>query len=147
MRRRWYLVLLAAAPPLILLCFLLPGTRLGGWFPVPWAQLLSAVLVLLLPVAMCALGAARGGELGPLRVPLWTLAVLLQVSMAAMVWLSDRPEVTVVGLPASMVVMLLGLGLGPLLLTCWAYAAVFDSFTLTEDDLRHLRALTPETEG
>ncbi len=146
MMRRWSLVLLAVAPPLILLCFLLPGSHLGAWFPLAWAQLLSAVLVLLLPVAMCVLGAARDGELGPLRMPLWTLAVLLQLSMLAMVWLSGRPDVTVAGLPAAMVVMLLGLGLGPLLLTCWAYAAAFDGFTLTEDDLRRLRTLTPEQE-
>ena len=130
--KRTALLVLGVGSPLLLVAFLIGGGV---------AEWLFAVLGLLFPVALIALAF-------PSRKGVWILvglALLLAGSGAGLLWLESGapvagPGARVVGLPPATWLMLLGLGLAPLVFTCWAYAATFDALGPTEERLRRLSA-------
>jgi len=132
MVKRLALLATAAASPLVLISFFLPGVA---------GELTFAVLAVALPVTLIAVGAARGGRLGPLAAPLLVLLVLLESSVLAM--LALRGRVTdlpwILGLPLPAAIQLYVMWLLPLGLVALVYALTFDRFTLTEADLDRLR--------
>lgn len=141
MARRAALVFLAAAPPLMLLCL--------AWEH-PAADALFTLLAAAFPVALISLGAARGGRLEPLKVPLAVLLALLVGSSLALLLLRGRVETApwVAGLPLAAAVQLGGLFLAPLLLVALAYALTFDRFGgVSAEQLERLRSLRRGREG
>jgi hypothetical protein len=132
MAKRAALIFVAASSPLILLSFLLPG---------PVGPLAFAVGAVAFPVALIAVGAARGGRLGPLVVPLLALLLLLEGSVLGM--LALRGQVLgapwLGGLPLPAAIQIYVMWLLPLGLVALAYALTFDRFSLTDTDLRRLR--------
>ena len=132
------LLVLGAGSPLLLVTFLTGGGL---------AESLFSVLGLLFPVALIALAfPPRRG-----RWILVGLTLLLAGSGASLLLLESAatvagPAARVLGLPPATWLMLLGLGLAPLVFTCWAYAATFDSLGPTEEQLRRLAAFRPPFE-
>lgn len=120
----------------MLLCFWLGG-RVG--------EVVFAVLAAGFPVALAIIGASRRGRLGPLGVPLLLLLFILEGCVVGMLALGGRLDELpwVGGLPLAAAVQLYGMWLLPLPLVALAYALTFDSFTLTEDDLKRLRRTRP----
>lgn len=120
MAKRTALAALAIGSPLLLLSLLLGG-KVGEW--------LFALTSVAFPVLLIAAGASRAGRLGRVAIALVALGVLLEAATIAILLLSGRPvsERTVLGLPPSTALMLLGMGLLPLILVSWAYAATFDA--------------------
>lgn len=129
---RTILAFLAAASPLILVSFVFGG---------PLLEVVYAVLAVLFPVALIALGAQRGGRLGPLAGPLASLAAILVACVVAMLLLrgrvADGPWLG--GLPLATAVQVYGVFLLPLGLVSFAYAWTFDRFGLRQSDLDELR--------
>jgi len=125
------LLFLTVASPLAVALF---------WLPVPAAGEGFALLAVAYPIALIAVGASREGRLGPLVWPLAALTVILEGSVAAMLWwrgqVADGPWVG--GLPISAAILIYGLFLAPLLLVGLSYALTFSGFTLREDDLEAL---------
>lgn len=127
------------------LAFLAAGScvlLLGAVWPHPATEVASLVTVAAFPVALMALGASRKGALGPLRLPLGVLLVLLEAGMLAMLSLrgSVAEAVWLGGLPLATAIQLYGIGLLPLPLVCLAYALSFDSFGLSRRELEDLRS-------
>lgn len=137
MSKRIALVFLTLASPIVLACFFIDH-HLSYW--------VFALVSMSFPIALMALGGQRQGRLGPLRFPLAALWLLLVGSVVAMILLtgSDKQVGFLGGFPLSTAVMLGVLWLAPLVLVGWAYAATFDSFTLTEQDLRRYEELRRE---
>lgn len=139
--RRLSQAILAGGSALLVLFFVC-GDPSGGW--------LTAVLVAALPLALIALGLAGGRgrpPQGSLRL-LVGLALLLVGGLVATLLLA-RPAVSgsrvwFGGLPASTAVLVYGVGLAALVLTSWAYAALFPRSGLQREDLERLRALSRE---
>lgn len=122
MARRFALVLLALAA---LAC--LTGS--------PWLLAFGGAAF---PVALIALGAARGGRLGPLRIPLLMVGLVLSGVLAALLLLPNGgPDAG--PLPLGTVLLLFVLVPVPFLVLTWVYVATFDSWFLREDDLKRLR--------
>jgi len=99
---------------------LLPSLLLGG-------RAGAVVLVgvsLLFPVALIALGSRSGS---PSPGSLLALAVLLLGTGSGVLALSGPTDVGA-GLPAATWLMLAGLWLAPLTLTCWLFASGFERF-------------------
>jgi hypothetical protein len=135
MAKRLALLFLALSSPLILVSFF-------------WQHFLSEVLfsllVVLFPVVLMVVGAARGGRLGPTGAPLWCLALLLVGCGLGMLLLrghaADGPWLG--GLPLAAALQIYGLWLAPLGLVALAYALTFESFALRESDLENLRRMS-----
>lgn len=142
MTKRVALAALGPCSGLILLSFFL-GEPVGS--------LLFALLAVAFPVGLIAVGAARGGRLGPLAWPLGLLLVVLEGAMLGMVALRGRVMELpwVGGLPLVAAIQLYGMWLAPLALVALAYALTFDRFTLTDEDLRRFREATrrPSSDG
>lgn len=117
---RWTLALAALAALAALLA--------GGTVAAP----VFAAATVLIPVALIALGAARGGRLGrPLALVLGALALLLGGTLAALF---------VVHGAAATAVLFAGVWLLPLVLVGVGYALTFDRHALTVEHLERLRA-------
>jgi len=117
---------LSAAAALLAFCVDAPALR--------WV---AALAVTTFPVALIALGAARGGRLNGLRAPLLVLWIVLSGGFLVLLALPhDGPEVF--GLPFGMALMLFVLVPVPFVLVCWAYASRFE---LRDEDLEKLRRL------
>jgi hypothetical protein len=117
---------LSAAAALLAFCVDVPALR--------WV---AALAVTTFPVALIALGAARGGRLNGLRGPLLVLWIVLSGGFLALLALPhDGPEFF--GLPLGMALMLFVLVPVPFVLVCWAYASRFE---LRDEDLEKLRRL------
>jgi hypothetical protein len=131
MARTISLWFLAVASPLLLVLFTVP---------VPGAEELFAVLVMVYPVALIVLAVARNGRVGVLAIPLGVLLVFLVACAVAM--LALRGQVLTApwlgGLPLGAAVQLYGVWLAPLLLVALAYALTFDRFELRQEDLDRL---------
>ncbi len=90
------------------------------------------------PVALIALGASRGGKIGPLRVPLLVVGLVLFGVLAALLLLPNGgPDAG--ALPLGTVLLLFVLVPVPFLILTWAYVATFDSWFLRDEDLERLR--------
>jgi hypothetical protein len=90
------------------------------------------------PVALIALGASRGGKLGPLRIPLLLTGLVLFGVLAALLLLPDGgPDAG--PLPLGTVLLLFVLVPVPFIILSWVYVASFDSWFLREEDLERLR--------
>jgi hypothetical protein len=132
MARTFALGFLAIAAPMILLC-LFVGSALG--------EVVFAVLVTAFPIALIALGASRGGHLGPLGWPLLGLLLLLEGAVVAMLALRGTVPTApwLGGLPLATAVQVYGLFLAPLFYVSLLYAFTFDRFSLRSEDLEELR--------
>jgi len=122
---------LAVAPAVLLV---------GAVWPHPVSEIASLVAVASYPVALMALGASRGGRLGPLRWPLLLLLLLLVSGMLAMRALHAGVAggARVGGLPLALAIQLFGIGLLPLPLVCFFFARSFDGHWLRGEDLEAL---------
>jgi hypothetical protein len=90
------------------------------------------------PVALIALGASRGGRLGPLRIPLLIVGLVLSGVLAALLLLPNGgPDAG--PLPLGTILLLFVLVPVPFIILTWAYVATFDSWFLREEDLKRLR--------
>lgn len=134
MAKRIALIFLALASPLVLICFLIGGAV---------AELCFTVLAMAYPVALIVLAVARDSGLGPLRLPLLILLLILEGSGAAMLVMRGgvMDGLWIGGLPAAAAVLLYGIWLLPLPLVAFAYALTFDHYGLPEDELQRLEAL------
>jgi hypothetical protein len=128
---------LANRSALLLLSFCAPAALLAFCVDAPALHWVAGLAVTTFPVALIALGAARGGRLGGLRWPLLLLWIVLAGCFAALLALPHGgPDV--LGLPLGTALMLFVLVPVPFALVCWAYAARFD---LRDEDLEKLRRL------
>lgn len=91
------------------------------------------------PVALIALGAARNGKLGPLRIPLLLTGLVLFGVLAALLLLPNGGPDAAGPLPLGTVLLLFVLVPVPFVILTWAYVATFDSWFLREEDLERLR--------
>ena len=92
------------------------------------------------PIALIALGAARNGKLGPLRIPLLLVGLVLFGVLAVLLLLPNGgPDAG--PLPLGTVLLLFVLVPVPFVVLTWVYAASFDSWFLREEDLERLRRL------
>ena len=140
MARKFSLLFLAVASPVILVLFFLPS---------PAAQVLFALLVMAYPVALIAVAVCREDGLGPLGIPLFLLLIFLEACAIGMLVFRGRvlDGPWVGGLPLAAAIQLYGVFFGPLLLVALVYALTFDRFELTDDDLRAFKSLRCENEG
>jgi len=90
-----------------------------------WAEWTFALIAVLFPPALIAIGVARRKGLGGLGPPLALLTLLLLGSAAGILALSPAPAGAILGLPPATLLMGLGLALLPLALVSWAHAAFF----------------------
>jgi hypothetical protein len=107
---------------------------IGGRWAAPVAAGLSALLLF----ALLFLGASNRRPLGRWG---WSLAVggALYVAGLVVVLLPAASRIDLLGLPAATALLLYLLVPLPLLASCLVYAAVFDRWTLREEDLAALR--------
>ena len=122
---------LTVASPLLVVCLLLSH---------PTAQLIFGVVALGFPVALMALGAQRGGRLGPLALPLTGLLLVLEVSLPLLLAFGGRVGDLpwILGLPPGLAIEIYLMTLVPLAITTIAYGLTFEGFTLTEADLERI---------
>lgn len=122
-------------PALALLVLAALASLLGSCLGSPWLAALGGVVF---PVALMALGAARGGRLGPLRIPiLLTGLVLLGVFAALLALPEGGPDVG--ALPLGTLLLLFVLVPVPFVILSWAYSATFDGWFLRDEDLDRIR--------
>ncbi|HEX2201648.1 MAG TPA: hypothetical protein VHG91_00045 [Longimicrobium sp.] len=111
-----------------------------------WAMGTGTAVVM---VAAMALGAARAGRIGRLKLPFAFVFVVLAGGFAAALALPpEAPGAALfLGLPLRAAIVLIGVGMLPLFVLPVAYALTFDEMTLSEADLervrRQARALAP----
>lgn len=106
----------------------------------PWAMAVGTTGSL---VSAMALGASRGGRVGPLAYPLLFVLVTLVAGFGSALSLPAPAAVDGalwLGLPPPAAVVLYGVGLLPLLVVPLAYAVTFDRMTLDETDWERIRA-------
>ncbi len=131
----WAPISLAVASLVILVTCVVPGRP---------SAVLFALSSTLFPFLLIALGVARGGRLGPVRWPLALLVALALGSVGGMLWFAGQvgqgPRWW--GLPAGVVLQLIGLGLLPMLVSSLGYAWTFDSWALRASDLEELQRRT-----
>jgi len=108
---------LAAGSVLLLAAFLVGGA-VGEW--------LFAALAGLFPVLLVAQATVRPGRSHGRLVALVILAGLLELGLLGMLALRADSESWIGGLPASTLLMIATLGVGCLVVTTSAYAALFD---------------------
>ena len=132
MPRRAALAFLAFSAPAMLLAFAV-GTPAG--------EVAFTLIAAAFPVALIALGVARGGSLGPLGWPLLALLTILVVDLVAILALRGSVETApwLGGLPLPAAIMFYGLFLLPQILVCVAYVSTFERVGLSRDDLDALR--------
>jgi hypothetical protein len=116
--RRAALLVLGIGSPLLLLTLLVGAG---------WAGVAFVLISLLFPTAFCVAGAARGSLGGTWKWILPLVGATLLLSAAGILSLHARGDggVRVLGLPPAALLLLVGLGLLPLLLTGLGYAADF----------------------
>ena len=116
--RRIALLILGVGSPLLLLALLAGGAAAEACF---------ALLSLLFPTALCILGAARGrgGRAWRRVLPATGLALLLSGAGLLLFQARTVQGAPILGLPPAALLLLVGLGLIPLLLTGFGYAADF----------------------
>ena len=120
---------------LALLAFAALASLTGSAWGSPW---LAAFGGAAFPIALIALGAARNGKLGPLRIPLLLVGLVLFGVLAALLLLPDGgPDAG--PLPLGTVLLLFVLVPVPFVILTWVYTATFDSWFLREEDLERLR--------
>lgn len=109
-----------------------------------WAVALACPATL---VAVMVLGAERGGSIGRLAGPFALAFLLLAGGFAAVLLLppADPAEPALwLGLPPRAAILLYGVGLLPFLVIPVAYAATFESRTLSDADLERVREAARE---
>ena len=128
------LAALTAAPLLILLCFVWPGSP-------AWAEVTFTLLAALFPTTLIALGAGRRGRLGVAGLAIGLLAVVLLTLMAGMLIYrgSTASGQRLGGLPLVTAIQLYGLFLLPLIVSSLGYAWSFERWGLRDSDLKALR--------
>jgi hypothetical protein len=137
--KRGALAAVAASAVAVFLAYLsafLPGGT-PGW--APWLFMGGASLML---VAMMALGAARNGSIGRLRIPLGLTLLLLVGGFGAALALPapDPADPTLwLGLPPRAAVVLYGVGLLPFLVLPVAYAWTFEAQGLAPGEVERIR--------
>lgn len=93
----------------------------------PWTPHVFAAALVVFPVALMLLGASHARpRVGP--VALWTLGLLLLLlasSMAGLFW-TRGTDAQLLGLPAGVLLLVVGLFLLPLVLTTLGFAASFE---------------------
>ncbi len=113
-----------------------------SWFSGFVAEVSFVLLVMAFPAALIALAVARNGKVGPLRLPLVALTLILEVCGVAILLL--RGQILEApwfwGFPVAAAIQIYGLWLGPLLLVAIAYGLTFDRWELREEDLRRFNA-------
>ncbi|MCP4199485.1 MAG: hypothetical protein GY762_20245 [Proteobacteria bacterium] len=133
MAKRFALVFLGVAPPVMLLTFVF-GTTIG--------EIVFAMLGILFPIGLMVLGAQREGKLGPLFAPLLVLALIMGVGVIGM--LMYRGQVVdgpwLFGLPMAGAIQFYLVFLVPFLLVSLAYGLTFERFGLRQSDLDALRS-------
>jgi phosphoglycerol transferase MdoB-like AlkP superfamily enzyme len=128
---------LADRTALLLLSLCAPAALVAFCVDAPVLRWVAALAVTTFPVALIALGAARGGRLQGLRWPLVILWIVLAGSFLALLALPHGgPDV--LGIPLALALMLFVLVPVPFVLVCWAYAARFE---MRDEDLERLRRL------
>ena len=139
MAKRYALIFLGGAPPVILLTFVF-GTTIG--------EVAFALLGILFPIAIMVLGAQRGGKLGPLLVPLSVFAAIMVLGVIGMLVFAGRVEdgPRLFGLPMAGAIQFYVVFLLPFLLVSLAYAFTFERFGLRQKDLDALRRRFPKDE-
>ena len=92
----------------------------------PWARGLLALLVGSFPVGLVHLATVGRRQGARLRRELLLLALILGGSLLALLLLDRTPsQKMLLGLPAALWIMLVGLTLAPLALVSWVYATTF----------------------
>jgi hypothetical protein len=138
---------LAHRVSLLLLALCAPTALVAFCVDAPVLRWVAALTVTTFPVALIALGAARGGKLNGLLGPLLALWIVLAGSFVTLLALPGGGPDSVLGLPLGTALMLFVLVPVPFILVCWVYAAHFSSFTLRDEDLERLRRLRKREEG
>ncbi len=135
MKRAGLVFLGLAAPVLVAVQLVPPPDRGPGW---PGG--VFALVSVLVPVALIALGAARGGRLaGSVAWVLLLLAVVLEGAAVAVLVLAGALAPRLAGLPPAALAELAGFWLLPLPLVVFGYALTFHRTGPTRDDLRRLQ--------
>jgi hypothetical protein len=129
-----------ARPSALVLLGLATLATLSAFLGSPLAPWLAAFGGATFPVALIALGAARQGRLGVLRLPLALLWLLLAGGLAAVLALpGGGPDVA--GLPLATALMIFVLVPVPLLGLGLLYAFSFGRLGVREEDLDRMRRL------
>lgn len=115
---------------------LLPGD------PPAWSAWAMGIGTATVMVASMALGAAREGGIGRLKLPFAFTFLVLAGGFCAVLVLPPEPVGAPLyfGLPLRAAIVLIGIGLLPLFVLPVAYALTFDEMTLSEEDLERVRA-------
>ncbi len=108
--KRLGLVFVGIASPVMLLACVVGGPLAGRVF---------ALLAVLFPIALIGLGTSRLSRRAGLRVALAGVGLLSVASTVGLLTLEGRPGL-------SLLLMICGLGLVPLIVLVTAYAATFD---------------------
>jgi hypothetical protein len=114
----------------------LPGGTPG------WASWLLLSGTSLIMVASMALGASRPEGLGPLRIPLVLVLLILLGGFGGALTLSPTDPLAPtlwLGLPPRAAVVVYGIGILPFLIVPLAYALTFHDLTLRPGDLERVR--------
>lgn len=113
---------------------MLVALSIGGR-PAEWIFALAATSF---PVALIAAAGGRALQSGALRRLLIVLALLLPLTAIGLLALpaAASDSVQPLGLPPRTLLMLVGLGLLPLVLVIWTYAATFDRWGPTLEEIR-----------
>lgn len=131
---------MAHRPALALLALAALASLLGSCWSSPASPWLVAFGGAAFPVALIAFGASRRGKLGPLRVPLVLLGLILAGVFSVLLVLPDGgPDAG--PLPLGTALMLFVLVPVPFILVSWAYTASFDRWFLRQEDLDRIRRL------
>ncbi len=140
MARRLALLFLGLASPAVLVC---------SWFSGFVAELCFIILVMAFPAALIIFAVTRNGKLGPLKMPLAVLVIVLEVGGVAMLVLRGQVlEGPWFGtFPVAAAIQIYGLWLAPLLLVALAYGLTFDRWELPEEDLRRYDARRRSNSG
>lgn len=138
-----------ALSALLFCTLLIAGAYASSFLPggaPPWAAWAMALGTSGIMVASMALGAARRGSVGRLKLPFAGVFLILAGGFAAVLLLPPEGADAALyfGLPLRAAVVLLGVGLLPLLFLPLAYALTFDDMTLSQDDLDRVRRAARE---
>jgi drug/metabolite transporter (DMT)-like permease len=129
--RRACQIVLTASSALLFLAFGSSGILSAG---------VTALLVSAMPVVLVLL-ASSPRQSRRLTAALLTLWLVLAGSFCGVIWLSRAglSATRVAGIPLSLGLLLVGLGLAPLALVTWTYAATFDEMGISDSDLESIR--------
>ncbi len=144
--RRASLVFLALAAPVLLAAQLVPPAWFGTGSGPGAGGIVFALLSVLVPVALMALGAARGGRLAPPVA--WVLAFLaltLEGAAVAVLALTGALAPRLAGMPPAAVAALAGFWLLPLPLVALGYGLTFRSSGPSGEDLQRPAGRPPRT--